>query len=69
MVGDVNLFFKGRPDDEDFEVEVEVMIAGLALFALSLRYLHFDTCLLVLQKKSTAVSTLLTKQSACYSLT
>ena len=28
MVGDVNLFFKGTPDDEDCEVEVEIMIAG-----------------------------------------
>jgi len=69
MVGDVNLFFKGRPDDEDFEVEVEVMIAGLALFALPLRYLHSDTRLFDLQKNSTAVSILLTKQSACSSLT
>ncbi|KAI0314546.1 acyl-CoA N-acyltransferase [Amylostereum chailletii] len=30
MVGDVNLFFKGSPSDEDFEVEVEVMIAEKA---------------------------------------
>ena len=29
MVGDVNLFLKGMPGDEDFEVEIEVMIAGL----------------------------------------
>ena len=28
MIGDVNLFFKGAPDEEDFEVEVEIMIAG-----------------------------------------
>lgn len=28
MVGDVNLFLKGTPADEDFEVEVEIMIAG-----------------------------------------
>ncbi|KAH8111122.1 acyl-CoA N-acyltransferase [Phellopilus nigrolimitatus] len=27
MIGDVNLFFKGSSDDEDFEVEAEVMIA------------------------------------------
>ncbi|KAH8091399.1 acyl-CoA N-acyltransferase [Cristinia sonorae] len=27
MVGDVNLFLKGSPDDEDFEVEAEIMIA------------------------------------------
>ena len=29
MIGDVNLFFKGSPDDEDFEVEAEIMIAGM----------------------------------------
>lgn len=29
MIGDVNLFFKGSPLDEDFEVEAEVMIAGV----------------------------------------
>ena len=28
MVGDVNLFLKGDPSDEDFEAEVEIMIAG-----------------------------------------
>jgi RimJ/RimL family protein N-acetyltransferase len=28
MVGDVNLFLKGEVMDEDFEVEVEIMIAG-----------------------------------------
>lgn len=28
MVGDVNLFLKGNPSDEDFEAEVEIMIAG-----------------------------------------
>ena len=30
MIGDVNLFFKGSPaeDDDEFEVEVEIMIAG-----------------------------------------
>lgn len=30
MIGDVNLFFKGSPEDDDdeFEVEVEIMIAG-----------------------------------------
>ena len=28
MVGDVNLFFKGKEGEEDFEVEVEIMIAG-----------------------------------------
>ncbi|CCM02707.1 uncharacterized protein FIBRA_04813 [Fibroporia radiculosa] len=43
MVGDVNLFLKGTPEDEDFEAEAEVMIAepafrrrGLALAALEL---------------------------------
>ncbi|KAI6037674.1 GNAT domain-containing protein [Pisolithus marmoratus] len=43
MVGDVNLFLKGHPSDEDFEAEVEIMIAesdyrrrGLALEALQL---------------------------------
>lgn len=28
MIGDVNLFFKGSPQDDDFEVEAEIMIAG-----------------------------------------
>ena len=28
MVGDVNLFLKGDPSDDDFEAEVEIMIAG-----------------------------------------
>ncbi|EGN98983.1 hypothetical protein SERLA73DRAFT_181748 [Serpula lacrymans var. lacrymans S7.3] len=30
MVGDVNLFLKGDPNDEDFEAEVEIMIAEAA---------------------------------------
>lgn len=29
MVGDVNVFLKGDPNDEDFEAEVGVMIAGM----------------------------------------
>lgn len=29
MIGDVNLFFKGSSDDDDYEVEAEVMIAGV----------------------------------------
>lgn len=33
MVGDVNLFLKGSPEDEDFEVEAEIMIAGGTSFA------------------------------------
>lgn len=28
MVGDVNLFLKGDLCDEDFEAEVEIMVAG-----------------------------------------
>lgn len=28
MIGDVNLFLKGSPTDEDFEVESGIMIAG-----------------------------------------
>ena len=28
MIGDVNLFLKGVPSDDDFEVEAEIMIAG-----------------------------------------
>jgi len=28
MIGDVNLFFKGIPNEDEFEVEVEIMIAG-----------------------------------------
>jgi len=30
MIGDVNLFFKGSPSDDDFEVEAEIMIAEKA---------------------------------------
>lgn len=43
MVGDVNLFLKGSPEDEDFEAEAEIMIAessyrrqGIASTALQL---------------------------------
>ncbi|CDO69832.1 hypothetical protein BN946_scf184803.g30 [Trametes cinnabarina] len=43
MIGDVNLFLKGAPDEDDFEVEVEIMIAepayrrrGIAQTALQL---------------------------------
>ncbi len=32
MIGDVNLFFKNRRDDPEFEVECEVMIAGALLY-------------------------------------
>ena len=28
MIGDVNIFLKGDPGQEDFEAEVEIMIAG-----------------------------------------
>ena len=28
LIGDVNLFFKHQPDDPEFEIECEVMIAG-----------------------------------------
>jgi len=45
MIGDVNLFFKGLPGEEDFEVEAEIMIAetafrgrGLGLKALQLMF-------------------------------
>jgi hypothetical protein len=31
MIGDVNLFFKNRREDPEFEVECEVMIAGPSL--------------------------------------
>ena len=30
MIGDVNLFLKGSPEDPEFEVEVEIMIAGVS---------------------------------------
>ncbi|KAF9644015.1 acyl-CoA N-acyltransferase [Thelephora ganbajun] len=43
MIGDVNIFFHGTPEDQDFEAEVEIMIAepdyrrkGLASRALQL---------------------------------
>jgi len=29
MAGDINLFLKGRPEDDEFEAEVEIMIAGI----------------------------------------
>ncbi|THH00353.1 hypothetical protein EW026_g2184 [Hermanssonia centrifuga] len=29
MIGDVNLFLKGAPDEDEFEVEIEIMIAVL----------------------------------------
>lgn len=33
MIGDVNIFLKGVPGDQDFEAEAEIMIAGeLALW-------------------------------------
>lgn len=31
MAGDINLFLKGQPEDDDFEAEVEIMIAGTLL--------------------------------------
>ncbi|OCH89820.1 acyl-CoA N-acyltransferase [Obba rivulosa] len=51
MIGDVNLFLKGSPDEEDFEVEAEVMIAekayrrrGLASRALQLLLSYATSC-------------------------
>jgi hypothetical protein len=38
MVGDVNLFFKGSKEDDDFEVEAEVMVAGVCCGQM--RYLN-----------------------------
>lgn len=35
MIGDVNLFLKGLPSDEDFEVEAEIMIAGTSSFLVT----------------------------------
>lgn len=29
MAGDISLFLKGRPEDDEFEAEVEIMIAGI----------------------------------------
>jgi ribosomal protein S18 acetylase RimI-like enzyme len=40
MVGDVNLFLKGDPTDEDFEVEAEIMVAGMCYHPL-----HFVSAL------------------------
>ncbi|KAH9920553.1 acyl-CoA N-acyltransferase [Epithele typhae] len=52
MVGDVNLFLKGSPADDDFEAEVEIMIAepahrrkGLAHAALQLLLAYATTAL------------------------
>lgn len=36
MVGDVNLFLKGPRGDPEFEVEVEIMIAGAGQFDCNL---------------------------------
>ena len=36
MIGDVNLFLKGTPEDPDFEVELEIMIAGMEQFDYNL---------------------------------
>ncbi|KZT68469.1 hypothetical protein DAEQUDRAFT_671297 [Daedalea quercina L-15889] len=38
MVGDVNLFLKGDPSDEDFEAEVEIMVAEPAYRRRGLAY-------------------------------
>ena len=36
LVGDVNLFLKGAVSEEEFEAEVEIMIAGIcSIFSLS----------------------------------
>ena len=35
MVGDVNIFLKGTPGDQDFEAEAEIMIAGEPIQSLS----------------------------------
>lgn len=36
MIGDVNLFMKGTAEDPDFEVEIEIMIAGMGQFEWNL---------------------------------
>jgi hypothetical protein len=40
MVGDANLFLKGKPGDEDFEAEVGIMIAGISLSTFSDDVVH-----------------------------
>lgn len=40
MIGDVNLFLKGLPNEEDFEAEVEIMIAGQWIETVLFRCLH-----------------------------
>ena len=41
MVGDVNLFLKGLYGDEDFEAEVEIMIAG-GYYVITLWVLSYE---------------------------
>lgn len=54
MVGDVNLFLKESPEDEFFEAEAEIMIAGECcaetapqVYALRQTYLHVSAVLFV----------------------
>lgn len=42
MIGDVNLFLKGLPDEEDFEAEVEIMIAGMLRRSSAVCFHAFD---------------------------
>ena len=35
MIGDANLFLKGAPGEDEFEAEVEIMIAGASPSCLS----------------------------------
>lgn len=42
MMGDVNLFLKGLPDEEDFEAEVEIMIAGMLRRSSAVCFHAFD---------------------------
>jgi RimJ/RimL family protein N-acetyltransferase len=59
MIGDVNLFLKGLKDEEDFEAEVEIMIAGLGLHCISVRNdLHARTTEPSYRRKGLALSSL-----------
>lgn len=42
MIGDVNLFLKGLSTDPEFEVEVEIMIAGESRFNATALYSNSD---------------------------
>ena len=76
IIGDVNLFFKNFREDPEFEVECEVMIAGLCSTPILLSPLLLNeqgkTCSFsshLLQSPHTAVNGAHTQPSSCSCLT